>query len=314
MKYISRKILILIITILFITLLTFLAFHVLPGDPAQLILGTEASPEKVEALREQLGTNQPLLRQYTSWISGFARGDFGTSLKYQKPVAELIAGRLPVTLLLGTMVIVLTLAVGIPLGVFAARKQGTWIEQGVSLLTMLGVSVPGFFLSILFMWIFGLVLHFFAPGRFISWESDPAGCLRFMIWPALAIAVPQTATLVKYIRTSMIDELRSDYVRTARGNGTPENTVMYRHALRNAIVSVVPLIGMMIGEIFSGSIIVEQVSAIPGIGRLLVSSVTSRDFPLTQTLVVYCALIIVITNFLVDIVIQLIDPRIRLTE
>ena len=292
MKYISRKILILIITILFITLLTFLAFHVLPGDPAQLILGTEASPEKVEALREQLGTNQPLLRQYTSWISGFARGDFGTSLKYQKPVAELIAGRLPVTLLLGTMVIVLTLAVGIPLGVFAARKQGTWIEQGI----------------------FGLVLHFFAPGRFISWESDPAGCLRFMIWPALAIAVPQTATLVKYIRTSMIDELRSDYVRTARGNGTPENTVMYRHALRNAIVSVVPLIGMMIGEIFSGSIIVEQVFAIPGIGRLLVSSVTSRDFPLTQTLVVYCALIIVITNFLVDIVIQLIDPRIRLTE
>ena len=133
MKYISRKILILIITILFITLLTFLAFHVLPGDPAQLILGTEASPEKVEALREQLGTNQPLLRQYTSWISGFARADFGTSLKYQKPVAELIAGRLPVTLLLGTMVIVLTLAVGIPLGVFAARKQGTWIEQGVSL-------------------------------------------------------------------------------------------------------------------------------------------------------------------------------------
>ncbi len=314
MKYISRKILILIVTILFITLLTFLAFHVLPGDPAQLILGTEASPEKVEALREQLGTNQPLLQQYTSWISGFVRGNFGMSLKYQKPVAELIAGRLPVTLLLGTMVIVLTLAIGIPVGVFAARKQGTWIEQAVSLLTMLGVSVPGFFLSILFMWIFGLVLHLFAPGKYVDYHTDPAGFFHYMLFPALAIVIPQTAILIKYIRAAVIDELSSDYVRTAKGKGVRYAAILYRHVLKNAIVAIVPLIGMMIGEIFSGSIIIEQVFGIPGVGRLLVSSVLSRDFPLTQTLVVYVALLIVVTNFLVDIVIQFLDPRISITE
>jgi peptide/nickel transport system permease protein len=312
LRYLVKKLVILIVTMFLISLLTFFAFHILPGDPAQLILGTSASPEKLDALRAQLGTDKPLLVQYRNWITGFVHGDFGTSIRYSMPVKDLLQDRIPVTLLLGLMVLVLTIAVSIPLGVHAARIRGRAGEHVINVLTMLGISFPGFFLSILFMWIFGLVLHLFTPGRYVDLATDPLGFFRFMFFPALAIAVPQIAILTKYIRAAMLDELSKDYVRTARGKGRSRTGILYGHVLRNAIVSVVPLIGMMIGEIFSGSIIVEQVFGIPGIGRLLIASVTGRDFPLTQTLVMYVALVIVVTNFAVDILIQVIDPRIRL--
>lgn len=314
MLYIIRKILILLLTMFLISLLTFFAFHVIPGDPAQLILGTTASPEKLDALREQLGTNLPLGQQYVNWITGFVRGDFGTSIRYSMPVKDLIGDSLSVTLLLGLMVIILTLAVSIPLGIYAARKRNTWVEQLINYLNIIGISIPGFFLSILLMWVFGLILHWFTPGQYISWETDFPGFLHYMIFPALAIAIPEIGILTKYIRTAMLEEMDRDYVRTARGNGASINGILYGHVLKNAIVAVVPLIGMMIGSIFSGSIIVEQVFSVPGIGRLLISSVTGRDFPLTQTLVMYIALIIVVTNFVVDILIQLLDPRIRLNS
>ncbi len=271
MRYLIKKIIVLILTMFVISLFTFLAFHIIPGDPARLILGTSASEAKLEALRRQLGTDLPLHSQYINWITGFVRGDFGTSIRYSMPVKDLIGGHVTVTVLLGIMVMIMTLIVSIPLGIFAARKRGTITEQIIEAVTMTGISIPGFFLSILFMWVFGLVLHLFTPGNYVSYRDNPAGFFRFMFFPALAIAVPQIATLTKYV-------------------------------------------GMMIGSIFSGSIIVEQVFGVPGIGRLLIASVTGRDFPLTQTLVMYVAFVIVITNFIVDILIQLIDPRIRISE
>ena len=305
MRYLVKKIIILLITMFLISLLTFCAFHIIPGDPAQLILGTTASPEKLDALREQLGTNLPLWQQYRDWISGFVRGDFGTSIRYSMPVKSLIEGHVTVTLLLGLMVILLTLAVSIPLGVFSARKQGTLAEPVLGFFNIIGLSIPGFF---------GLVLHLFTPGAYVSYTEDMAGFLRYMIFPALAIAIPEIATLTRYVQTAVQEEMNRDYVRTARGKGAGTNRILYRHILRNAIVAVIPLIGMIVGSIFSGSIIVEQVFAVPGIGRLLISSVTGRDFPLTQTLVMYIALIIVLTNFAVDLLIQVIDPRIRLAD
>ncbi len=298
MKYFIRKFLILILTVFLISLMTFVAFHVIPGDPARLILGTSASEEAVEALREKLGTNLPLTVQYRNWIAGFLRGDFGTSIKYRMPVAALMHDRIPVTTLLGVMALVLIL-------------PG---EHVLNFINILGISFPNFFLSIIFIWIFGLTLHWFTPGRYITFDRDWAGCLRFMFWPALSVAIPQTAVLVKYVRTAMLEQLREDYVRTARGKGVGETAILYVHVFKNAIVAVVPLIGMIIASVLSGSIIIEQVYGIPGIGKLLISSVTSRDFPLTQTLVVYIAVIIVVINFLVDIVIQIIDPRIRLAD
>lgn len=314
MKYFIRKFLILILTVFLISLMTFVAFHVIPGDPARLILGTSASEEAVEALREKLGTNLPLTVQYRNWIAGFLRGDFGTSIKYRMPVAALMHDRIPVTTLLGVMALVLILLIGIPLGIFSARVRNTPGEHVLNFINILGISFPNFFLSIIFIWIFGLTLHWFTPGRYITFDRDWAGCLRFMFWPALSVAIPQTAVLVKYVRTAMLEQLREDYVRTARGKGVGETAILYVHVFKNAIVAVVPLIGMIIASVLSGSIIIEQVYGIPGIGKLLISSVTSRDFPLTQTLVVYIAVIIVVINFLVDIVIQIIDPRIRLSD
>ena len=314
MRYFLKKLVILAVTMLLISLLTFMAFHIIPGDPASLILGTEASPQKLEALRRQLGTDLPLRQQYIRWILGFFRGDFGTSIRYSMPVRELLAGRAQVSALLGLMAIVMILVISIPLGIYAAGRRGTWTEQVVNFATTLGISFPGFFLSILFMWIFGLVLRLFTPGRYVSYTRSWSEFFRFMFFPALSIAVPEIAVLTKYVRTAVLEQMDADYVRTARGKGIAMNRVLYTHVLRNALVAVLPLIGMIVGSVFSGSIIVEQVYAIPGIGRLLIGSVTGRDFPLTQTLVMYIALIIVLTNFAVDILIQLVDPRIRLQK
>ncbi len=314
MRYLVKKIFILIVTMFLISILTFCAFHVIPGDPAQLILGTTASPEKLDALRTQLGTNLPLREQYRNWITGFLCGDFGTSIRYSMPVKSLIEGHVTVTLFLGLMVICLTMLVSIPLGIFTAKKRGTWVEQFLGFFNIIGLSVPGFFLSILLMWVFGLVLHLFTPGAYVSYIDSIPGFLQYMIFPAIAISIPEIATLTRYVQTAVLEEMDKDYVRTARGKGAGTERILYRHILRNAIVAVIPLIGMIVGSIFSGSIIVEQVFAVPGIGRLLISSVTGRDFPLTQTLVMYIALIIVLTNFAVDLLIQIIDPRIRLSD
>ncbi|MGN0342734.1 MAG: ABC transporter permease [Roseburia sp.] len=314
MKYFFNKIAILILTLFLVSVVTFFAFHIVPGDPALMILGTEASEEKLEALREELGTNKPVFEQYSDWISGLFRGDLGTSIKYKEPVVEMILSRAPVTVLLTIMVMSITLLLGIPLGVYAAHKKNSWLNPVFNFFTMIGISIPGFFLSVIIIWIFGLILKWFVPGGYISYEDDFIEFLHFMIFPAISIALPETAILIKYIRAAVITEQDAEYVRTARSKGNKESAVLFRHILKNAIVSIVPLVGMMIGSILGGSLIIEQVYGIPGIGRLLISAVTSRDFPLVQALVLYIAAVIVVINYLVDIIIQLIDPRIRIQK
>jgi ABC-type dipeptide/oligopeptide/nickel transport system permease component len=241
-------------------------------------------------------------------------GDFGKSIMYRKPVARLLKGKLSVTLILGAMSLALVILIGIPLGVFTAGRKHAISEQLLNIINILGISIPGFFLSILLIWVFGLVLHWFTPGRFVTLARNPAKFFQFMIFPAIAIAIPQTCVLSKYIRTAVIEEVRSDYVRTARSKGSTKFRIMYVHVLKNAIISVVPLIGMIVSGIFSGSIVIEQVFGIPGIGRLLIASVTSRDYPTVQTLVMYIAILILVVNFIVDILIQILDPRIRISR
>ena len=312
MQYFVRKVCVLILTLFAISIVTFALFHIVPGDPAAMILGTSASQEQLDDLREELGLNRPLTEQYVDWISGAMHGDFGNSIMYRKPVAKLLKGKLSLTLILGAMALALVILIGIPLGVFTAGRKHALSEQLLNFVNILGISVPGFFLSILIIWIFGLLLHWFTPGRFVTFSRDPAKFFRFMIFPAIAIAIPQTCILSKYIRTAVIEEIRADYVRTARSKGSTKNRIMYVHVLKNAIISVVPLIGMIVSGIFSGSIVIEQVFGIPGIGRLLIASVTSRDYPMVQTLVMYIAILILIVNFVVDILIQILDPRIRI--
>lgn len=314
MRYFVKKVGILLLTLVVISIVTFWLFHIVPGDPAASMLGTSASQEQLEDLRKELGLDQPLPTQYMNWIKGAVKGDFGTSIMYKKPVAKLLKGKLSVTLILGAMALAIVILIGIPLGVFTAGRKHAASEQILNMLNLLGISFPGFFLSILLIWVFGLVLHWFTPGRFVTFSRNPAGFFRSMIFPAIAIAIPQTCILSKYIRTAVIEEIRADYVRTARSKGSTKNRIMYVHVLKNAIVSVVPLIGMIVSGIFSGSIVIEQVFGIPGIGRLLISSVTSRDYPTVQTLVMYIAILILVVNFIVDILIQILDPRIRIAR
>ncbi|MBE6006364.1 MAG: ABC transporter permease [Lachnospiraceae bacterium] len=314
MRYYIRKVGILLLTLFVISVVTFWIFHIVPGDPAAMMLGTSASEQQLEDLRKELGLDRPMHEQYADWVKGAVHGDFGTSIMYKKPVSKLLKGKLSVTLTLGAMSLALVILIGIPLGVFTAGRKHVISEQILNFLNMLGISVPGFFLSILLIWVFGLILHWFTPGRFVSFERNPAAFIRFMLFPAIAIAIPQTCVLSKYIRTAVVDEVRADYVRTARSKGSTKNRILYVHVLKNAIVSVVPLIGMIVSGIFSGSIVIEQVFGVPGIGRLLIASVTSRDYPTVQTLVMYIAVLILIVNFIVDILIQILDPRIRIAD
>jgi peptide/nickel transport system permease protein len=311
MKTIIRRVFTLLLTLLLVSLLTFVAFNVVPGDPAEIILGTSASPQRLAVLRAQLGLNQPLPLRYLHWLGGFFTGNLGKSIKYSVPVGSLISSRLPVTATLAGIAILLIIALSIPLGVYCAKKRNTVIDKVLSAVTMINISVPNFFLGVIFIWLFGIVLMLFTPGSYVDFHTDPGGFFNYLFFPALAIALPNIATVVKFLRTSVIGQMQLDYVRTAYSKGNRDSAVLYRHVLGNALVPVITLFGMIVAEIFSGSIIIEQVFGIPGVGRLLISSISSRDFPLVESLVVYIALIVVVANFLVDVLLQAIDPRIR---
>lgn len=312
MRYLIRKSAILLLTLFLVSLAVFFAFHVIPGDSAMLILGTEASEESLAALRHEMGTDRGLFAQYTGWLGGIFRGDFGVSLKYSRSVADLLRSRILLTSLLGLMAFLLVFLAGIPLGLLAGRVRHPLARAAVGAFSVLGISLPGFFLSLLLIWVFGLVLKCFTPGNYVSLSEDAGAFFRFMLFPAVAVALPQIAVLAKYLAASVREESAAPYVKAARSRGCSPFRLLTCHIFKNAVVSVVPLLGMIAGSIFSGSIIVEQVFGISGVGRLLISAVSYRDFPLAQTIVLYIAALVVIVNFFVDLVVQWLDPRIRL--
>jgi len=301
------------VTLFIVSVFCFLAFTVIPGDPASLILGIEASDEQVAALREELGLNRSLPERYLGWLGNLLSGNLGNSVRYQSEgISPLIRNRLPVSFFLALLSLFLILLIAVPVSLFSVRREGGFVDRIVTVCTAIGISVPGFFLGILCIWIFGIGLHLFRPGVFVDYRAGFGGFIGSLFFPALAIAVPNAAIMVKFLRSSLFREKRSDYFRTARGKGASISVATRRHALRNALIPSITVLGMIAAEIFSGSIIIEQVFSIPGIGRLLIAAISSRDYPLVQTLVVYIAFVVITLNTLVDIVIQLIDPRIRL--
>lgn len=311
MKFYLQKLLTLLLTILLVSAMAFAAFNLVPGDPAQLILGTQATPESLAQLHKELGLDKSMPQRYAIWLWNMLHGDMGMSLQYSRPVAELINSRLPVTAALALMALLMIFTISVPVGVLSAQTRGTVIGGLLDSITMLNISMPGFFLGILFIWLFGLILHLFSPGGYISWQENPAGFLRYMIFPAVAIALPNIAVASKFLRSSLAAEWHSDYVRTALSKGCSKRTVLYHHMLKNALIPFLTLAGMMVAEIFSGSILIEQIFGIPGVGRLLISSILSRDFPLLESLVVYIAFLVVLANFVADLLLQVADPRIR---
>lgn len=317
MKYIIKKLLTLILTLFFISVLVFLIFQVIPGDPALSILGTEATEEQVEALREQLGLNDPMPERYFNWFTGVLTGNLGRSYRYQESlneqmeVSRLIAGKLPVTLTLAGLSLLLIIIFSIPIGILWGDTKSRFIDGALNVLSQFTMSVPSFFLGIIIIYLFGLIMRWFTPGGYISYKEDFRGYIRYMLFPAITVALPKAAMTAKFLRNSIITQLKSDYVRTAYSKGARRMRVLFVHVLRNAMIPVVTFIGVIAAEIAAGSIVVEQVFGLPGIGRLLVSSISTRDYPVVQALMLYIVFAVVIVYFIVDVLYRYIDPRVE---
>ncbi|HAR71249.1 MAG TPA: ABC transporter permease [Eubacterium sp.] len=317
MKYIIKKLLTLILTLFFISVLVFLIFQVIPGDPALSILGTEATEEQVEALREQLGLNDSMPERYFNWFTGVLTGDLGRSYRYQESlneqmeVSRLIAGKLPVTLTLAGLSLLIIIIFSIPIGILWGGTKSRFIDGALNVLSQFTMSVPSFFLGIIIIYLFGLIMRWFTPGGYISYKEDFRGYIRYMLFPAITVALPKAAMTAKFLRNSIITQLKSDYVRTAYSKGARRMRVLFVHVLRNAMIPVVTFIGVIAAEIAAGSIVVEQVFGLPGIGRLLVSSISTRDYPVVQALMLYIVFAVVIVYFIVDVLYRYIDPRVE---
>lgn len=316
MKYIGKKIITLIMTLFLVSVAAFIAFQVIPGDVVTSILGTEATPEREEALREELGLNDPPAERYLNWVSGVLKGDLGVSYRYSKnmnemmPVAELIGDKLPVTLWLAAYSLILIVVISIPLGVLWAQSKNRYLDAALNVISQGTMAIPAFFLGILVTYLFGIILKCFTPGGYVSYREDFAGFMGYLLFPALSIAIPKIAMTARFLRNSMLTEIRSDYVRTAYSKGCSDKRVMYAHVLRNALMPVITFLGMIIAETIAGSIVIEQVFGLPGVGRLLISSILTRDFPVVEILVLYITSVVIIVYCLIDVLYRMIDPRI----
>lgn len=312
MRYVAKKLAGLVATVLVVSFLVFAAFAVIPGDPATSMLGTQATPEKVEALREEMRLNDPLIERFGRWAIQFIQGDLGASYSYQMPVSSMIGEKIPVTLALTVMAFLMMVAISIPVGIFCARHAGGFLDRGITVVNQIIMAIPPFFSGILITLLFGLILHWFTPGGYVSYTQSVWRFLGYLIFPALAIALPKAAMAVKLLRSSVLSEMKLDYVRTAYSRGNRTKSVLYRHVLKNALIPVVTFLGMALADMVAGSIIIEQVFNIPGLGRILLTSISNRDYPVVQAIIVCIAFLVIFVNFAVDLIYKLVDPRITL--
>lgn len=312
MHYIVRKIFTLIITLFMVSLLAFLAFQVIPGSPATNMLGTNATPEKVAALEAELGLDDPVLVRYGRWALDFLQGDWGQSYSYNLPVKDMVLEKLPATGTLVLMAFAITVAAAFPLGIATARREGGLLDRVITVVNQICMSIPPVFVGILLCFLFGITLRVFVPGNFVSFQDNPGQFFLYMLFPALSVALSRIAMTVKMLRSSILDEMNKDYIRTAFSRGRTRADALKVHALRNAIIPVIAFLSVTAAELVAGSIVVEQVFTVPGIGRLLLSSIGSRDFPTAQAVVILLATWVVVVNFIADILYQYMDPRIRI--
>lgn len=310
MPFLLRRLAGLLATLTGISLVVFTVMNVLPGDPALTILGLDSTEDARAALSAQLGLDQPAMLRYLDWLWGMLQGDFGTSYAYRVPVTDLIVERLALTLTLGLMASALTVTLAVSLGVFAAARHGRAGDWVTMLLSQLGIAVPAFWLSILLVLLFAVKLRLLPSGGFPGW-SDPVEALRSLILPVVALVLVQASVLARITRASVLEVAGQDYARTARALGLPPRRVMWGHVLPNALVPIVTVAGMQLAGLITGTIVIENVFFLPGLGRLLFQSINNRDLYTVQALVLMFAAIVVVVNFLVDMLYLLIDPRLR---
>ena len=297
--------------ILLVTLISFGLMLLIPGDPALVIAGPSATAAEIESVRAQLGLDRPVLQRMLAWYAGLLQGDLGRSLLLGRSVGQAIWERVPVSLSLALLALAITIVLGVLAGVIAAVRQNTWVDQAAMTFAMLGVSLPNFWLALLFIFFFAVHLGWFPTGGYVPLSEDPVGWLRSLILPAVSLALMQIGLLARITRSSMLEVLRQDYIRTARAKGLPFHAVVGRHALRNVLIPLVTVIGITVSLMISGTVVIETVYSLPGIGRLIVSAILQRDYPVIQGGLLLTAVLLVVINLVVDLLYAWLDPRIR---
>lgn len=309
--FLFRRLLSLLLTLLLATIVIFAVLEIVPGDPARLMLGINATEDAVAALREQLGLNQPLLTRYFSWIGGLLQGDLGRSFTYSSSVAELIGERIWVSLPLALLALTLSTLIAVPVGLYAAARRGKASDTAIMAATQFGIAIPNFWFALLLVYLFAIVLRWVPAGGFPGWDAGIWPALKSLALPAIALALPQAAILSRIARSALIEVLGEDFIRTARAKGLTRSQTLWHHALRNALIPVVTIMGLQFAFLLAGTIIIENVFYLPGLGRLVFQAITQHDLPVVQGTVLLLVASVVLTNFLVDLVYAWIDPRLR---
>jgi len=310
-RYMLKRLASLCISLAVASLVIFTVIEIAPGDPASFMLGVNAQPDTLAALRTELGLDASKVERYLSWVGGLLTGDFGISYTYRTPVADMIAARMWVSLPLAFYALLLSTLIAFPAGIFAAARRGKVGDMGVMGATQLGVAVPNFWFAMMLVLIFSINLRWFAAGGFVGWEKGFWAGVHALTLPAIALALPQAAILARVMRSSLLDVLGEDYMRTARAKGLTTRQTLWRHGLRNALIPVLTIIGLQFSFLLAGSIIIEQVFYLPGLGRLVFQAISARDLIVVESVVMLLVFSVIIVNFIVDLAYAAVDPRLR---
>jgi peptide/nickel transport system permease protein len=310
-KYIAKRLWSLVPVMFVVATLVFFLVHLTPGDPASVILGPDAPQEAIDELRARLGLDKPLPVQFVRWFGQVLQGNLGESIFLRRPVTQAIVERLEPTLLLAGLATLFAVVIGIPAGVLAAVYRNTWLDRLFMSVAVFGVSMPNFWLALNLIFLFGLTLAFLPVSGYVPLRDDPLLTLRFLLLPAFSLGFPQSALIARMTRGSMLDVLSQEYVKTARAKGLSEQLVIYKHALKNTMITVITVIGIVLAITLSGSVVIETIFGLPGIGRLIINSVLRRDYPVIQGTVLFIAASYVLVNLLIDLLYVYLDPRIK---
>ena len=311
LTYVTKRLGSLCLSLIVASLVIFACIEIVPGDPASFMLGINAQPDTIQALRVELGLDQSLAQRYLGWVGGLLGGDMGTSYTYRTPVSDIVSDRLQVSLPLALYALMLTVVVAFPVGILAAARRGSVTDITVMGATQLGVAIPNFWFAILMVILFAINLRWFSAGGFPGWDAGIFSAMKALTLPAIALALPQASILSRVMRSSLLDTLSEDYMRTARAKGLTRRQALWRHALRNAMIPVLTIIGLQFSFLLAGAIIIENVFFLPGLGRLVFQAITQRDLIVVESVVMLLVFAVILVNFLVDIAYAWVDPRLR---